>query len=109
MTAVSADEALRRLGAMLQDEKKRVTDLFFAMDHNADGMISHSEFREGLLKLDLRVEGLEERAFFGKLDPDDSGFVDFKLFNRELRQGMKERLDGSMNSQMLGRKRATER
>ena len=109
VTAVSADEALRRLGAMLQDEKKRVTDLFFAMDHNADGMISHSEFREGLLKLDLRVEGLEERAFFGKLDPDDSGFVDFKLFNRELRQGMKERLDGSMNSQMLGRKRATER
>ena len=95
---------------MLQDEKKRATDLFFAMDRNADGMISHAELRAGLLTLELRVEGPEERAFFGKLDPDGSGFVDFKRFDRELRLigSMKERLDGnSMNAQMLGRRRAT--
>ena len=112
VTAVTSEEALRRLGAMLQDEKKRATDLFFAMDRNADGMISHAELRAGLLKLELRVEmGPEERAFFGKLDPDGSGFVDFRRFDRELRLigSMKERLDGNsmMNAQMLGRRRAT--
>ena len=59
---LGAHEILQRLGGTLADERSRVSDLFFALDANQDGMLSHLEFEGGLRRMGLCVRPEERES-----------------------------------------------
>ena len=71
--------------AKLDENLGRVIDLFRALDVDGSGCVSKKEFRKGIGDALGVVISLEEcAALFARLDPDDSGTIEYRELDAKL-------------------------
>ena len=71
--------------AKLDANLGRVIDLFRALDVDGSGCVSKKEFRKGIgdaLGVEISLE--ECAALFARLDPDDSGTIEYRELDAKL-------------------------
>jgi len=61
-----------------EDEIENLKNIFISLDKNGDGVLSFDEIKEGLSKLNLSANELEE--IFKSVDTDKNGFINYSEF-----------------------------
>ena len=71
--------------AKLDENLGRVIDLFRALDVDSSGSVSKREFRKGIGDaLGVEISLKECAALFARLDPDDSGTIEYRELDAKL-------------------------
>ena len=74
-----------QLRQALDDNLKRVIDLFRDWDEDCSGTVSKREFRKALPMLGIRCKKEQADALFDSLDDDGSGELEYNEMKRHLR------------------------
>merc|ERR1712113_162824 len=74
-----------RVVGKLNERKYRTLDFFRTIDVSGDGLCTAEELREGLAKMDLRLQDEEFAKVIARLDKDNSGDVNPKEFDKEIK------------------------
>mmetsp|Transcript_40156 Transcript_40156/g.73016 ORF Transcript_40156/g.73016 Transcript_40156/m.73016 type:complete len:470 (-) Transcript_40156:70-1479(-) len=79
------DLVMLRIVGKLNERKYRAIDFFRTIDVSGDGLCTHAELREGLDKMDCKMNDEDFTKVVKRLDDDDSGDVDPKEFEQEIK------------------------
>ena len=83
----AAADAVEVLIGQLNENLGRVVDLFHLWDDDESGTITKKEFRNGIVSaLGVKPGAEELAALFARLDPDDSGTIDYRELDAKLRR-----------------------
>lgn len=79
-------QIFKRIATILKTNNMSPLVLFQSMDANRDGYLSSAEFFRSLDSMGVGMNEEEARGFFGFLDIDASGSIDYMEFARKLRR-----------------------
>ena len=80
-----------QLALLITKHHSKVSDLFKAIDVNADGIVNKKELTAALQGFGVRAGDREMNQLFEKLDPDESGGITF----RELQSAIMDAMHGA--------------
>eukprot|EP00744_Colponema_vietnamica_P006426 GILI01009342.1.p1 GENE.GILI01009342.1~~GILI01009342.1.p1 ORF type:complete len:348 (-),score=70.96 GILI01009342.1:196-1239(-) len=73
-------QALERIREYLYKKRKSIKDAFREWDGNGNGLISIAELREGIEKMNVRIDPKHIELILKYADEDDSGAIDYVEF-----------------------------
>mmetsp|Transcript_48426 Transcript_48426/g.85337 ORF Transcript_48426/g.85337 Transcript_48426/m.85337 type:complete len:358 (-) Transcript_48426:67-1140(-) len=79
------DEVMLKILGKMNERKYRAIDFFRTIDTSGDGLCSVGELRKGLAKMDCLLTYEDFMKVVKRLDDDNSGEVDIKEFDREMK------------------------